>query len=112
MAEQAKKRAVKAGMRRVVAMLPEAEYGKLAQLAQAELREPNNMLAFLLKEGLETLIQRHGNPMLPFVAGPLNGGLPTQLQPDPIPAVLVPPVVPPDLQTAVAAVENARRARA
>lgn len=59
MAEQEKKRTVKAGMRRVVVMLPEAEYEKLAQLAQAELREPNNMLAFLLKDGLQALIAKH-----------------------------------------------------
>jgi hypothetical protein len=49
MAEQKEqKRAVKPGFRRVVVTLAEADYKALVETAEAEMREPNNMLSFAL----------------------------------------------------------------
>jgi hypothetical protein len=54
-----KKRQAKPGTRRVTVALPEAVYKRLEEVAEAEMREPNNMLAFLLKDRLEGLINDH-----------------------------------------------------
>lgn len=54
-----KKRQAKPGTRRLTVALPDALYKRLEEVAAAELREPNNMLAFLLKDRLEGLINEH-----------------------------------------------------
>lgn len=51
-----KKREPKPGTRRVTVTMSEPEYKALADLAQREMREPNNMLTFILKGNLSEMI--------------------------------------------------------
>jgi hypothetical protein len=43
-----KKRQAKPGTRRVTVNLSESEYTELVKVSQAQMREPNNMLSFML----------------------------------------------------------------
>lgn len=54
-----KKRQAKPGTRRVTITLPEAEYNALAKLAESQMREPNNMLSYMLKGRIEGMLADH-----------------------------------------------------
>lgn len=51
-----KKRQSKAGFKRVTVSLPEEAYKKLVSVANGQMREPNNMLSYILKDRLEAML--------------------------------------------------------
>lgn len=55
-AKEPKKHRAKPGTRRVTITLPEAEYNSLAKLAESHMREPNNMLSYMLKSRIEGML--------------------------------------------------------
>ena len=69
-----KKRRGKNGYRRVTVTLTEADYEELSRIAADELREPNNLLSFALKERLTGLLSqaKSANPIR--TAGVWNAG--------------------------------------
>ena len=51
-----KKREPKAGTRRVTVTLSQSEYDDLVTAAEKQMREPNNLLSFILKDQIARLI--------------------------------------------------------
>jgi len=49
-------RAPKAGTKRVTITLTDAQYSDLSKMADKEMREPNNMLSYLLRDHLPSLL--------------------------------------------------------
>lgn len=56
-AVQQLKRQTKPGTHRLTVTLSEAGYQKLEKVAAEQMREPKNMLSFILKERLEGVLQ-------------------------------------------------------
>lgn len=56
--KQEKKRVPKSGFRRVTVTLAEEEYKMLVGVAEQQMREPNNLLSFLLKGEIASLVDR------------------------------------------------------
>jgi hypothetical protein len=57
--ESAKKRQPKPGTRRVTVNLSEESYKELVEVSQAQMREPNNMLSFMLAVALPDMLESH-----------------------------------------------------
>lgn len=55
----AKKRQRQPGFKRVVVNLTEEQYTKLAEVAKAQMREPNNLLSFILSTSFNGLLSEH-----------------------------------------------------
>lgn len=51
-----KKRAAKPGTRRVTVSLSEGDYKSLVELSNKQMREPNNMLSFMLASHINAMI--------------------------------------------------------
>jgi hypothetical protein len=51
-----KRRSSKPGTKRVVVTMAESEYTELVKLADREMREPNNMLSFMLKTRMGSML--------------------------------------------------------
>jgi hypothetical protein len=54
------KRERKPGIRRVTVTLREEDYKALLGAAEKEMREPNNLLSFLLRDQMSQLLQPYG----------------------------------------------------
>lgn len=54
-----KKRQAKPGTRRVTVNLSEESYKELVAVSQAQMREPNNMLSFMLAMALPDMLKLH-----------------------------------------------------
>lgn len=54
-------RQTKPGVRRVTVVLSEAMYEELVRLADRQMREPNNMLSFILAERVEGLLKDYSD---------------------------------------------------
>ena len=51
-----KKRPAKPGTRRIIVTLDEEHYKAIVGIAEREMREPNNMLSFILKQRMEGIL--------------------------------------------------------
>ena len=58
-AVQVKKRSPKPGTRRLTVSLTEDEYKALVEVSADQMREPNNMLSFLLKGRIEGMLAEY-----------------------------------------------------
>ena len=56
--KQPKKRESKPGTQRIMVTLAEGEYKALVEEAAKQMREPNNLLSFLLRGQIQNLIER------------------------------------------------------
>lgn len=54
-----KKRQAKPGTRRVTVNLSEESYKELVDVSKAQMREPNNMLSFMLAVALPDMLKLH-----------------------------------------------------